>query len=133
MDKRAYQFDEKISEIFSWQHLKDYIKMFWPIFYGMYSSYLAFEICLVIVGNTHDIDFLASYVISLHIMITWMAFSVGIAQITRTDVIMRISQNHPIMGKKYAYLGLIMVFILSVIACSFMVMFSKQLSEMFTS
>ena len=132
MDKRAYQFDEKISEIFSWQHLKDYIKMFWPIFYGMYSSYLAFEICLVIVGNTHDIDFLASYVISLHIMMSIQAFAQGIAQITRTDVIMPISQSQPITGKKYAYLGMIMKLALFLIAGSLIAIFGKQLGEMFT-
>ena len=128
MDKRAYEFSETFSEVFMWEDIKIYIQQFWPIFYGWYSSYLTYEICFVIVGNKHDIDFLAAYEIALTIILSISSFASGVAAITRTDVLMQISKNKPITGKKYAYLGMIMKIIMSVFAGLIIVIFNKQFS-----
>lgn len=133
MDKRAYDFNEKFSEVFAWEPLKIYIIEFWPVLYGWYSSYIALELVIVIVGNTHDIEFLASWVITFQVTIFAFVCSAGISQITRTDIILPIQQNQPNKAKKYAYLGLILKSILVVLMGSFVMIFGRQISEIFSS
>jgi hypothetical protein len=35
--------------------VKDYLRRFWPIFYGWYTNFIGFEILTVMVGLTQDL------------------------------------------------------------------------------
>ena len=133
MDKRAFEFQERFSEVFAWEPLKDYILVFWPILYGWYSSFLGFELLVLMIGNTHDTEFLAAWVIAFQVIIVTFCLNAGVANITRTDIIIPIQQDCPIKAQKYAYLGIIMNGLLSIILGLLIIIFSKQISELFTS
>lgn len=133
MEKKALAFNEKFSEVFEWESFKNYLKVFWPIFYGWYSSYVSIEIVLILIGNTHDIDFLAAWCITFPIVVFVYVCGVGVSQITRTDVIMAVQQHQPMKAQKYAYLGIIMKSILLVIIGLILIIFSKQISQNFTT
>jgi Na+-driven multidrug efflux pump len=47
---------ESFSNIFVWPEIKEYLISLWPIFYGWYSSYICFELVIVMVGYTRDTD-----------------------------------------------------------------------------
>ena len=133
MDKRAYEFNETFKEVFNWEELKNQIKLVWPILYGSYASFLAIECTTIVVGSTHNIELLASWTINFNVMITPYIYCMGTAQITRTDVVISIQKNKPIEAKKYAYLGQIIVFIISSIMGLVVFVFSKEISRIFTS
>ena len=55
---------EPLSNIFVWADFKEYLKLLWPIFYGWYSSYICFELVIVMAGYTRDVELLAAWVTS---------------------------------------------------------------------
>lgn len=107
MDKRAYQFTETFKEVFEWEKVCHYLKVFWPILYGWYASFFAIEIIIIMIGNTHDTEFLAAWVVNFNVLILCFVAAQGTSQITRTDIIIPIQQSRPIEAKKYAILGII--------------------------
>lgn len=53
---------EPLSNILVWADFKAYFKLLWPIFYGWYSSFICFELVIMMVGYTRDVELMAAWV-----------------------------------------------------------------------
>ena len=133
MDKKAFKFEESLKEVFAWKECKQYVKEFWPVLYGWYSSFIAIEFLLILIGNTHDVNFLAAWVITFQIIIIAFTSCAGIAQVTRTDMVLPMQQNQPGEAKKFAYLGIMMKGIVVFCWGILVVIFHRPLCGLFST
>lgn len=102
------------------------------IFIGWYTTYIGIEILSIMIGMTQDVAFMAAWASVLNVFNIFWIFGTGMANVVRTDVSSKVGEFQIAMAKKFAIMGLILGYILSISIGVLVIVFHRPMSRIFS-
>jgi len=123
---------EAFKDILNKKDMIQYMKDFGKILAGWYASYFGLEINTILCGVLADTITMACWVSYLNVFAIVWTIGAGLAISTRTACGIAIGENNYLLARKYGLMGLALAFIYAVVLGTLIMIFNKQIAEMFT-